>query len=379
MPNDLNTVRDAVLAWAARHGVLTPTAASDPGVQRGDPDILPFESQHAEYFRTRNIVRVNAEEGQKRQEIKIFSRLKVAETKIAVLKDLFDKQFVESRIRLQIGVSKPFKVDQAVQSYGRFEPIHRFDGRIACGSSVGIGNQRNAGTLTALARHLEDPDNLYGISCNHVVGGCSTARPGTPIVVPGIQDVSADHDEINLIGVHFSAASMSQGLPSVADISTNRDLACFQLKDPDQVSSVQGSGENAYDTPKTFAGVKVGLAVQKWGRSTGLTYGKVSHILTDGQPVDYNVTSYYGPMNSQVFKGTVYFKEIYEIEPSGGLNSSTTPFSLGGDSGALVVSRKAPARVVGMVIAGGRDKSLLVPLKPALEALKLKLLTGHNV
>jgi hypothetical protein len=378
MAIDLNDVRDAVLAWAARHGVLSDTAISDPGVNVGDPSILPFETEHADYFRTRKIVRVVVEARGQRRSLKIFSRMKLAQTKITQLRRLFEEQFADSKIKLEIGVSKPFKVDQAVQSYGRFEPIRRHQERIACGSSVGIGNQRNAGTLAALATHEEDQENIYGISCNHVVGGCSTARLGTPIVVPGIQDVSADHDEITVIGVHFSAAPMSQGLPSVFNISPNRDLACFQVTAPDEVTSMQGSGKHSYDTPGNFARVTIGMAVKKWGRSTRLTYGKVCNILID-EPVPYKVTSYYGPMNSQVFKGTVYFKKIYEVEPSGSPTSYSSPFSLGGDSGALVVSHSdAAEEVVGIVIAGGQDKSLVLPLQPALEALKLKLLSNYK-
>ena len=150
-----------------------------------------------------------------------------------------------------------------------------------------------------------------------MVGGCSTARPGTPIVVPGIQDVSAEHDEIHVIGMHFSAAPMSQGLPSVTNISTNRDLACFELTAPELVTSMQGSGEHAYDTPEIFATAKEDMAVKKWGRSTGLTYGTINNVLTDGQPVDYHVTSYYGPMYSTGLQGHGLFQGNLRSEARG--------------------------------------------------------------
>ncbi len=95
-----------------------------------------------------------------------------------------------------ITTAPSYKVDQSLQTFGPFEPIRRHQGRIACGSSIGIGNQRNAGTLTAIA--IDDQEQLFGLSCNHVVGGCNTALPGTPIVIPGIQDVSADSSEITV-------------------------------------------------------------------------------------------------------------------------------------------------------------------------------------
>jgi hypothetical protein len=121
----------------------------------------------------------------------------------------------------------------------------------------------------------------------------------------------------------------------------------------------------------------VNLPVKKWGRSTGLTKGRVINIIKGGESVAYDVTSYYGPMNSQVFKGTVYFNELYVVDPSGG------PFSLGGDSGALVVSntggREDEEKVVGVVVAGGRESSLVLPLKPMLKMLAMELVGQHNL
>ncbi len=370
---ELTQVRNAVLTWAFENGILADSAQGDEGVGQGDPSILPFEARHAEYFRTRKVVRVLTTDVKREDTLTIYSRLRIAKAKIAELKRLFDAAFADSQIVLEIDISKPYRVDQAVQVYGKFVPIHYAGKRIACCSSVGLGNQRNAGTLTALARSIDEGE-LFGISCNHVVGGCNTARPGTPIVVPGIQDVSAAHPEIHVIGVHYSAAPMSQGLPAVSDISRNSDLACFRVHDPDRLSSMQGSGEGAYDTPTTFARIREGLPVKKWGRSTGLSRGTVTNIIKGGEYVEYNVTSFYGPLNSQVFKGTVYFNEVYEVAPSG------RQFSLGGDSGGLVVSNTTGAdRAVGIVVAGGREKSLVLPLKPMLKILGLELVGGHNV
>ena len=371
-------VRDAVLAWAARNGILAYAAQAAHGAVDGDPSLLPFGPEHVEYFRTRNrnIVRVQLHRQGLVHVITVSTRLRVAASKVKELTNRFDEAFAADRIRLVVGISTPFKVDGAVAAFGQFRPIHKWHGRLTCGSSIGIGNQRNAGTLTALARRTDvDDDRVFGLSCNHVIGGCTTTRPGTPIVIPGIRDVSPEWPAITVVGRHHAAAPMSQGLPSVFQIEHNMDLACFELTAPSKVSSIQGSGEGKYDTPTRFAGeVAAGLDVKKWGRSTGLTTGQVSDVVVGGEPVDYNITSYFGPMDSQSFKGTVFFDEVYEISPRGG------PFSLGGDSGALVVTDVDGAEeVVGIVIAGAREKSLALPLKPMLDRLHLALLDGHHV
>ena len=43
----------------------------------------------------------------------------------------------------------------------------------------------------------------------------------------------------------------------------------------------------------------------------------------------------------------------------------------------MVTHTDTAERVVGIVIGGGTDKSQVLPLKPALKALQLKLLKGY--
>lgn len=253
--------------------------------------LMPFSDKAADYFRTRKIVRITMDTDT--SSITLFSRQPIAMAKRKQLIAEFAGAYGDAGYSLKLDATKLFRVDHAVQSYGRFQPIYHHEGRICCGSSVGLGNQRNAGTLTALARKKGDPDRLYGLSCNHVVGGCSTARPGTPITVPGIQDVNETYNSITIIGDHESAAQMGQGLPSVYDASRNRDMAYFEIRDPALVSSMQGSGDDAYDTPTRIGKAKVGMPVKKWGRSTGLTHGEVSLVNQNAEPIDYNVQSFF--------------------------------------------------------------------------------------
>ncbi len=363
----LPKVRLAILTWARRNGILAENMLLEDD---GDVAMVPFDAEAVEYFRTRKIVRVEADDSKKR--ITIFSRRPIALAKKKNLEKDFAEYYAVQRYRLVVDSSKPFKVDQAVQAYGRFDPVRYHKNTLCCGSSIGLGNLRNAGTLTALVR--DSHGELCGLSCNHVVGGCSIAQPGTPIVSPGIQDVSVEHNRVKVLGDLILPAHMSQGLPSVTTTGSNRDVAYFSIINEKLVSSRQGTGPDSYDTPSTFAKAKVDMPVKKWGRSTSLTHGIISHVGTSRpEPIEYNITCYYGPMNSQVFKGTVYYDEVYEISPVG------KPFSLGGDSGALVVTDdpKKP-KIVGIVIAGERTQSLVLPLKPALAELNLGIVSGHN-
>ncbi|MBE9550191.1 MAG: hypothetical protein IMF09_12370 [Proteobacteria bacterium] len=373
MPSPTDLI-NGLFMWALKYGILTDDAMREASMISGDADLIPFDGSHAEFFKTRKIVKIISRSRGSTSVISLFARLPIARTKATKLKELFDDRYHEEGFSLEIDVAKPFKIDQNIKS--TINPIYYHDRRIACGSSVGLGNQRNAGTLTALGKTSKEV--LIGISCNHVTGGCNTARPGTPIVVPGIQDVSPENPEISVIGVHDFTGPMSQGLPQVFDISKNCDIAFFQIDDKQSqlLSSMQGSDTNAYDTPTKFANVKEGLLVQKWGRTSGHTQGEVKRIVSDPESIEYKVTSYFGPTSSQTFNGTVYFNDFFEVESIG-----TDPFSVSGDSGSLVVTggKGKKIKVVGIMIGGNDSKSYVLPLKHILKVLKVRLIGSHNI
>ncbi|GHA08118.1 hypothetical protein GCM10008090_17440 [Arenicella chitinivorans] len=367
-----DTLLKALYAWAIRYAILADVAMRDAVSLAGDPNSIPFTPEQAAYFKTRKIVKIASTSRGKTTVYTIATRLPIARRKREALSATFASAFQGENVLLEVVVLKPFKVDQQVQ--GTYNPVYLHNDRIACGSSLGLGNQRNAGTLTALARHQET-SKLLGISCNHVTGGCNTAGVGTPIVVPGILDVSPDNHEITVIGLHDSTGSMSQGLPQVFDIADNCDIAFFELTDQNLLTSMQGQGADAYDTPSNFARIREGMTVKKWGRSTDLTRGEITRIVNEPESIEYNVVSYYGPTSSQVFKGTVYYPQLYEVESIG-----VEPFSAGGDSGALVVSDHDDApKIVGILIGGNTSKSYVLPLRSVLKRHQLDLVGGVNI
>jgi hypothetical protein len=89
----------------------------------------------------------------------------------------------KAKAKLEFRVAQPFSVS-APTSIAAI-PLDLRNGRITCGSSISVGNNREAGTIGALLRDKQG--QLYGLSCNHVTGGCSNARVGLPIVAPGIR------------------------------------------------------------------------------------------------------------------------------------------------------------------------------------------------
>lgn len=367
---DVEQVRRDLYTWAARRGILTDAALRDAWGLMGDPSTVPFDDDQTDYFRTRRIMRIRAEVAETGGKVIISTRQSIAVRKIGELQRVFNAHFKPDAITLYITTAPSYKIDQTLTTSG--PPVRKRGRRITCGSSVGIGNQRNAGTLTALARR-EGSTELLGLTCNHVIGGCSTTVPGTPIVVPGIQDVTAEYATLDVVGTFTDAASMRQGLPTVSDISDNADLACFELnrRGSTLLTSWHGADDDSYDTPTDFVtpGTQ-GIPVQKWGRSSARTVGRLS-VLTEAEPVEYSVVSHFGPQASQTFRGTIYFPVVYEVSTTG------RPFSAAGDSGSLVVTVEPSPKIVGVVIAGGPTKTLVLPLQPMLKQLKLELVTNY--
>jgi hypothetical protein len=91
-------------------------------------------------------------------------------------------------------------------------------------------------------------------------------------------------------------------------------------------------------SPTMWASVVVGDAVQKSGRTTGLTYGTVAAV---------NYTTNVGPYCC----GTAKFVRQIKV------NATVAPFLQGGDSGSALLDRSNPPRLAGLLFAGPTDGS----------------------
>lgn len=239
-----------------------------------------------------------------------------------------------------------------------------------CGSSISVGNNREAGTLGCLVRDTEG--QLYGLSNNHVSGACSYAPTGLPVIAPGILDVSPSNPYPFTLGTHTRQLPMHVGDPSSIDHTQNSDAALFQILNPAAISSMQ---RKHYDTPNSVTDLEPGMHIQKVGRTTGLKSGIVLGEIVGATAINY-VAGQYG------FSGAVYFEPLWVVHGVGDL------FSDGGDSGSLVthVDAAGVRHAVGIVVGGcadnsapGGKRSIILPLRSILNRFNVQLVANHNV
>jgi hypothetical protein len=241
----------------------------------------------------------------------------------------------------------------------------------SCGSSISPGNDASAGTLGALVRLADGL--IYGLTNNHVSALCSHVQPGTPILAPGVLDVSPASIAPFTLGFHAHALEMHVGSVGNVDIASNTDAALFSIRNIGDISSMQG---DAFDTPIAIADPVEGMRVEKVGRTTRHTKGLIVSRSLRPYGINYAAQSY-------GFSGTIWFANVFTV------HGTTAEFSLSGDSGSLVVQvddHGRPVAAVGLVFAGGNDssapggaKSLILPIRPILHALGATLVGGHNV
>jgi hypothetical protein len=254
---------------------------------------------------------------------------------------------------------KPELASSATNQAFTFERQHR----VACGSSCAPSAEKYGGTFGAL---VKKSGHMYALSNNHVFGACNHTQPNMPILAPASGDWRQGMRPPGAIARHSEIVELRSGDPSFVPCST-ADLAIARVEDEDLVSSWQGS-RDGYDTPTKTADPSFGLEVQKVGRTTGLTSGRVEDFINTPTPIS---------CQTRFFKATVWFTSIWTVA---GIDSAA-PFCLQGDSGSLVVTSDAK-HAVGVVFAANRsgEYGLIVPIAEVLSAFGgLSLIGGHGV
>ncbi|MBP2497792.1 hypothetical protein ABID82_003997 [Methylobacterium sp. PvP062] len=238
---------------------------------------------------------------------------------------------------------------------------YRHKDRIACGSSIHPASIHGAGSLGCLVQ--DGAGTLFGLSNNHVTGGCNHMEDGMPILSPAPFDASPDrsHPVPETLGRHTRSIPILSGDPRIIPAQLH-DAAIFEVVNPDRVTSMHGDG--AYDTPTQIMMPIAGVRVMKVGRTTGLTRGQVIGVLSAPVPIPYNADR---------FKALVYIGGALAIMGDGG-----QPFSQAGDSGSLVVTEDGQ-HAVGLIAAGTSNLSFCMPLEQTLKTLGVNLVSGHGV
>ena len=224
---------------------------------------------------------------------------------------------------------------KALKSGGGFDPTlsHR-----PAPNGVSIGHPAiTAGTLGCL---VSSGNTTYILSNNHVMANENDANNGDNILQPGPFDGGQDPDDRIADLSAFSTIAFSTSANNVID-------AAIAVVDAVDVTGATDPNAGSYGSPRTNPlDASVGLRVQKYGRTTQQTQGRVQAI---------NAT-----VNIGYDSGVARFIGQIIINPGG--------FSAGGDSGSLIVVRggRNDRRPVGLLFAGSSSITIANPIDEVL-------------
>jgi hypothetical protein len=182
------------------------------------------------------------------------------------------------------------------------------------------------------------------LSNNHVLADENRAALGDLILQPGPFDKGSSPAD--------DAATLSKFEPLSTSGKNFVDAAVAALSEDADFHTLPGLGTLNGVRPDPLEGEEI---VFKIGRTTGLTRGRVSAFEIDDVRVQYDI-------------GVIGFDRQIEIAPLDG-----SPFSLGGDSGSLIVDESL--RAAGLLFAGNDvDVTYANPIQTVLQTLGARLL-----
>jgi len=204
------------------------------------------------------------------------------------------------------------------------DPKGWFPRPVPIGVSTGNQGEISSGTIGC---RVTDGTNVYALSNNHVYALENDAPIGSSVLQPGRYDTAGYvYNPDNVIG------TLSAFVPIVFSTSASNTIdAAIALSSTANLGNATPS--NGYGTPKsTTVSVwdSVGKQVQKYGRTTALTKGKIYAI---------NAT-----VNVGYSSGTARFVNQIWVY-------SNKPFIKAGDSGSLLVTDPGK-NPVGLLFAG---------------------------
>jgi hypothetical protein len=247
---------------------------------------------------------------------------------------------------------------QTALRHGQFYP---------CGSSISAADYNSTGTIGCL---VEADGVIYGLTNNHVTGGCGQTETDMPILAPGLFDITGKNLAPFTIGRHAKSADWVIGAPQDAPIGENLDLALFKIEDLNKVTSFQG---NYFDTPtkvaKTSDLMKAPRAkIQKVGLTTGLTTGFLFNKLAGIVEIQ---------MTGKNFRNPVFFNKVFIVE-----DAPAQPFALAGDSGSLAIwQNQGQSEAVGIVFSVNPSDNVafLLPMEEVLNYFHVGIVGNYNV
>jgi len=227
--------------------------------------------------------------------------------------------------------------------YALADPTARFDRPVPTGVSTGHPDI-TAGTIAC--RVKDESGNVYALSNNHVYANENRASIGDNVLQPGKYDGGINPDDA--IGTLYDFEPIVLGMWGINII----DAAIALCSEATLGNSTPKDG---YGIPNsTTLPVSEGLlgqAVQKYGRTTGLTKGTVTGIN--------------GAFLVRYSRSYAIFYDQITIEVPG--------FSDGGDSGSLIVTDDENCNPVGLLFAGSDTMTIANPIDAVLSAFNVTI------
>jgi hypothetical protein len=223
--------------------------------------------------------------------------------------------------------------------------------RVSGGCSVGHGSG-TVGTMAAAAYDQragrDKDDRLLILSTNHVLASLDSGRPGDPILQPSRFDGGRlPADEIGKL-LRSVPIELEPPLPRRSQ-SNVIDAAIADATSPRVAPGVCGLRPLAAPSGRP---PRIGALVEKTGRATGLTAGRVVGLFAT---VDIRYGTRVARFHDQIV---------------------TTPMMEAGDSGALLVGDdQAP---IGMLFAGSTGASFANPIERVSALLGIEIVSGED-
>lgn len=222
------------------------------------------------------------------------------------------------------------------------DPTARFERPVPIGVSTGHPNI-TAGTIGA---RVTDGTDVYALSNNHVFANSNQTSVPENILQPGPYDGGVENGDTYATLVDYEPI-LFDGSANIMDAAIARS---------DEASLTTATPADGYGTPSSSIETAApGLAVKKYGRTTGFTQGIVDSI-----NATVNVC-YEG--GSSCTKLAMFVNQVV-ITPG--------TFSAGGDSGSLIVASDSNAAVA-LLFAGSSSYTIGSPITPILQRFNVTI------
>lgn len=230
----------------------------------------------------------------------------------------------------------------------------RYQPRVTIKAGGSIGHYKiTAGTLGGF---VEDAENYYMMSNNHVLANSNQCFGGDPILQPGPVDAGSSNPAVvGQLHQWFPLSKIARDGVDAAIATFDQSVEFFN---PWDYTGIGRIGKAAVSNRMSVT------RVIKRGRTTGVTRGTVSAFELDGIQIDYGTRG---------DPAIVIFDDQVEIIGS----PATRAFSQPGDSGSFIIDRDS-MQAYALLYGGGTDSSgidrTLAHFMPeVLKAMKVRL------